>query len=156
MQNLGLAPSPAPAAARPEVTAALTRGVMRLFWDLGFAPMPEFRLPNGRRADVVGLDQRGRIVIAEVKSCQADFETDGKWEDYLGYCDLFYFAVVEGFPQLLLPACEGLILADGFGGAIVREGPERPLAGARRKSLTLRYARQASARLAFAHDDAGE
>lgn len=145
-----------PAPARPDVTAALTRGVTRLFWDLGFAPMAEFRLPNGRRADVVGLDPKGRLVIAEVKSCQADFDADAKWTEYLGFCDLFYFAVARDFPLDLLPGGEGLILADAFGGAVVREGPARPLAAARRKTLTLRYARQAAARLAFVHEEPGE
>ncbi|MEQ8937054.1 MAG: MmcB family DNA repair protein [Amphiplicatus sp.] len=153
MQNLSLDFGPLPAAARPDVTAALTRGTTRLFWDLGLAPMAEFRLPNGRRADVVGLDQKGRIVIAEVKSCQADFDADSKWAEYLPFCDLFYFAVGRDFPLELLPSDEGLIIADAFGGAIMREGPERPLAAARRKALTLRYARQASARLAFVREE---
>ncbi|MEE2690073.1 MAG: DNA repair putative endonuclease MmcB [Pseudomonadota bacterium] len=156
MQNLYLDPGPLPAPARPDVTLALTRGATRLFWDLGFAPMAEFRLPNGRRADIVGLDQKGRVAIAEVKSCQADFEADSKWTDYLPFCDIFYFAVGRDFPLDLLPTEEGLIIADAFGGAVMREGPERPLAAARRKALTLRYARQAAARIAFVHEDMGE
>src|SRR5690606_37245377 len=97
--------------ARPDVTLALTRGVSRLFRDLGLAPMAEFRLPNGRRADMAGLCPKGRLVIAEIKSCEADFAADGKWEDYLGFCDEFYFAVTADFPRDLLPAAEGLILA---------------------------------------------
>ncbi|SNT68177.1 MmcB family DNA repair protein [Amphiplicatus metriothermophilus] len=140
------APDGAPGAARPDVTAALTRGVARLFAELGLAPLAEFRLPNGRRADLAGLDRAGRLVFAEIKSCQADFEADAKWTDYLGYCDAFYFAVGRDFPAGLLPAGEGLILADAFGGAIMRAAPERPLAPARRRALTLRFARQAAAR----------
>ncbi|HNR76414.1 MAG TPA: MmcB family DNA repair protein [Parvularculaceae bacterium] len=135
--------------ARPDVTLALTRGVSRLFRDLGLAPMAEFRLPNGRRADMAGLCPKGRLVIAEIKSCEADFAADGKWEDYLGFCDEFYFAVTADFPRDLLPAAEGLILADGFGGAIVRSSVERSMAPARRKAITLRFARQAAARTAF-------
>lgn len=131
---------------RPDVTAALTRGVARLFFDLGFAPLPEFTLANGRRADMIGLDSGGRFIIAEVKSCRADFEADEKWADYLDYCDAFYFAVASDFPQDLLPAAEGLIIADAFGGAILRQPAERPLAAARRKAVTLRYARQAAIR----------
>lgn len=131
---------------RPDVTAALTRGVARLFVSLGLAPLAEFRLPNGRRADLAGLDPKGRLVFAEIKSCQADYEADGKWADYLGYCDAFYFAVACEFPRDLLPAEEGLIVADGYGGAILRQSQERPLAPARRKAITLRFARQAASR----------
>lgn len=150
MQNLSLeAPDREFPPARPDVTTALTRGVVRLFADLGLVSLPEFRLPNGRRADVAGLDRSGRLVIAEVKSCQADFDADTKWTDYLGYCDAFYFAVASDFPLALLPVEEGLIIADAYGGAVIRESQERALAAARRKALTLRFARQAAARVVF-------
>ena len=142
-------------ARRSDVTATLTRGVSRLFRDLGLSPMAEFRLPNGRRADMAGLCSKGRIVIAEIKSCEADFAADGKWEDYLPFCDEFYFAVGSDFPRALLPCTEGLIVADGFGGAIVREAVTRDLAGARRKAVTLRFARQAAARTAFILEEGG-
>ena len=141
--------------ARPDVTEALTRGVLRLFRDMGLAPMAEFRLPNGRRADMAGLCPKGRLVIAEIKSCEADFSADGKWEDYLAFCDDYYFAVNADFPRTLLPAAEGLIIADGFGGAVVRPGVGRSLAPARRKALTLRFARQAAARTAFILEEYG-
>lgn len=142
--------------ARPGVTSALTRGVSRLFRDLGLAPMAEFRLPNGRRADLAGLCQKGRLVIAEIKSCEADFAADEKWEDYLGFCDEFYFAVSAGFPRELLPQDEGLIVADGFGGAIIRPSIERTMAPPRRKAITLRFARQAAARAAFILEEFGK
>lgn len=139
--------------ARPDVTAMLTRGVARLFRDLGLSPLVEFRLPNGRRADVAGLCIKGRVVIAEIKSCEADFAADGKWADYLPFCDEFYFAVGSDFPRQLLPPGEGLIVADGFGGAVVRASPARAMAAARRKAITLRFARQAAARAAFLADE---
>ena len=132
--------------ARPDRTLALTRGVTRLFLDLGLSPLCEFRLANGRRGDVVGIDRKGKLVIAEVKSCRADFEVDQKWPDYLDYCDLFYFAVDPDFPRDLLPEEEGLIIADDYGAAIARAAIERPLNAARRKAVTLRFARQASMR----------
>lgn len=134
---------------RPEITAALTRGVCRMFRDLGYAPLEEFKLANSRRADIAALDRRGRLAIIEVKSCQADFESDMKWAEYLGYCDAFYFAVDRAFPRALLPESEGLILADAWGGAILREAENRPMNAARRKAVTLRFARQAAARLAY-------
>ncbi|MGE0181605.1 MAG: MmcB family DNA repair protein [Parvularculaceae bacterium] len=151
--NDDVAPAPC---ARPDVTASLTRGVSRLFRDLGLAPMAEFRLPNGRRADMAGLCPKGRLVIAEIKSCEADFAADEKWEDYLGFCDAFYFAVNADFPRDLLPDGEGLIIADGFGGAIVRDPVERSMAAARRKAITLRFARQAAARTAFILEEMGK
>lgn len=133
--------------ARPDQTAIITRGVMRLFLDLGWSPLAEFKLANGRRADVAGLDRRGRVIIAEVKSCRADFEVDQKWPDYLDFCDEFFFAVDQSFPVELLPESEGLIFADGFGAQIQRAAPERSLAPARRKAVTLRFARQAARRI---------
>lgn len=153
MKNL-LADADLPAAtlSRPDQTLVLTRGVARLFRDLGLAPLPEFSMPNGRRADIAGLDPKGRLVIAEIKSCQADFDADDKWRDYLPFCDSFFFAVAEGFPRDILPDAEGLIIADGFGGAVVRAAVDRPLAPARRKAVILRFARQAAARAAYAVD----
>lgn len=133
--------------ARPDRTLSLTRGVTRLFLDMGFSPLCEFRLANGRRADVAALDRRGRLTIAEVKSCKADFEVDDKWPEYLEYCDQFYFAVDPAFPQEILPATEGLIVADEYGAAISRPAEDRPLIAARRKAVTLRFARQAAARI---------
>jgi len=141
---------------RPDITLALTRGVSRLFRDLGLAPMAEFRLPNGRRADIAGLCPKGRLVIAEIKSCEADFTADEKWEDYLGFCDEFYFAVNADFPRRLLPEAEGLIIADGFGGAVIRPSVDRAMAAARRKAIILRFARQAAVRTAFVLEEIGK
>lgn len=158
MQNVIRLPVPENVApgARPEITTALTRGVSRLFRDLGLAPLAEFRLPNGRRADMAGLCPKGRLIFAEVKSCEADFTADGKWSDYLGFCDEFYFAVGGDFPRILLPETEGLIVADGFGGAIIRPAAPRAMAAARRKAITLRFARQAAARTAYILEEACE
>jgi hypothetical protein len=46
-----------------------------------------------------------------------------------------------------LPAEAGLIVADRYDAAIVREAAHRPLAPARRKSEVLRFARRAARRL---------
>lgn len=140
-------------AARPDRTLALTKGVMRLFSDMGLTPIAEFKLANGRRADVAALDRRGAITIAEVKSCRADFEIDQKWPEYLDFCDRFYFAVDPGFPVDLLPQGEGLIMADAYGAMIARIAAERPLVAARRKAVTLRFARQAARRALLAQND---
>ncbi|MBN8551269.1 MAG: DNA repair putative endonuclease MmcB [Caulobacterales bacterium] len=131
---------------RPVVTEAVTRGAARALGDLGFASLLEVRLPNGRRADVMALGARGEIAICEVKSSIEDFRADQKWGDYLPYCDAYYFAVAPEFPQDVLPDEPGLIVADGFGGAVVRPAGTSPLAPARRKALTLAFARLAALR----------
>ena len=131
---------------RPETTGLVTRGAARLMIDLGYAPLLEVGLPNGRRADVMALGPRGEIVICEVKSGPEDYLTDRKWGEYLPFCDRFYFAVAPEFPRDLLPPEPGLIVADAFGGAVVREPEPTPLAGARRKALTLAFARLAAGR----------
>lgn len=131
---------------RPAVTATVTRGAARLMTDLGFSPLLEVRLPNGRRADVMALGSRGEIAICEVKSSREDFLCDQKWGDYLPFCDAYYFAVAPEFPMDILPDEPGLIVADGFGGAVVRPATPSPLAPARRKALTLAFARLAALR----------
>jgi hypothetical protein len=132
---------------RPEITAALARGITRVMRDHGNASILEAPLANGRRADVMALGPQGEIWIIETKSCEADFTVDQKWPDYLEYCDRFFFGVTEDFPQHLLPQDAGLIVADGFGGAMLRQGPLTPLAPARRKALLLQFARLAAYRL---------
>jgi hypothetical protein len=122
----------------------IARGVSRLFVDLGLSPITEFTLASGRRVDVAGLGPKGEFVFVEIKSCLADFRADRKWQDYLDYCDRFYFAVMQDFPLDILPADQGLIIADRFGGGVVRESAESRLNGSRRKALTLRFARAAA------------
>ncbi len=134
-------------AERDAATAAVTRGAMRLLGSLGFAAIAELDLPSGRRADLLGLGADGEVVIVEVKSGAEDFRADLKWPDYRAYADRLYFAVDERFPMELLPADVGVIVADGFGGAVVRPARVRKLAPARRKALTLRAARAAAQRL---------
>ena len=131
---------------RPQVTTAVTRGAARLMIDTGYAPLLEVRLPNGRRADVMALGPRGEIAICEVKSSREDYLCDRKWGDYLPFCDAYYFAVAPEFPIDILPDEPGLIVADGFGGAVVRPATLSPLAPARRKALTLAFARLSAMR----------
>jgi hypothetical protein len=133
---------------RPETTATVTRGAARFLTSLGYAPLAEVCLPNGRRADLMALGRKGEILIVEVKSSVEDFRTDQKWHEYQPYCDAFAFAVAPEFPREILPQEPGLIVADGFGGAILREAPVAPLAGARRKALTVAFGRLAALRAA--------
>lgn len=136
-----------PPLTRPDITLALARGVTRLLADHGLASVLEVPLANGRRADVMALSGSGEIWIVETKSCLADYAVDCKWPDYMEFCDRFYFAVPPEFPHQTIPDDVGLIVADGFGGAILRESPAHTLAGARRKAVTLLFARLAAQRL---------
>lgn len=131
---------------RTETTGAVTRGVARLLAAMGRAPLLEVGLPNGRRADVMALGPRGELTLVEVKSGPEDFRADHKWTEYLSYCDAFYFAVAPEFPREILPEEPGLIVADAFDGAVLRPAPSLVLAPARRKALTLAFARLAALR----------
>lgn len=140
---------------RQSATAAdIQRGVQRVLHQHGFASLTEFPLANGRRADVIGLNESGEIWIIEIKSSLEDFRADQKWPDYREFSDRLFFAVKTDFPREVLPEDTGLILADRFGGEIVRPSPEAKLAGARRKTLTLRIARIGAMRLTIATNPA--
>lgn len=149
---LGAASSPPQDGRQSEAAGDIARGVARLLRTHGFVAVPELTLPNGRRADIMGLGKNGAIWILEVKSCPADFRADNKWPEYQEFCDRFFFAVAPDFPVEILPAETGLVLADRFGGEIERQADEAPIPAARRKSLTLRFARIAAERLSLLHD----
>jgi hypothetical protein len=125
----------------------LARGVCRMFTQRGFASLTEFSTRDGLRMDVLALGKKGEIWCVEVKSSRADYLSDRKWEGYLGWCDRFFFAVPESFPDELLPFEHGLIRADAYGADILRWGPEERLAAARRKAMTLQFARNAAQRV---------
>ena len=126
---------------------AIARGTSRCLLAHGFARIPELTLANGRRADLIAINEKGAIWIVEIKSSLADFRADQKWTDYRDYCDRFFFAVAPEFPRDVLPVDAGLIVADGYGGEIVRPATDATLAGARRKEITQRFARVAALRL---------
>jgi len=125
----------------------ILRGVARALGAADQAVLAEVPLANGRRADLVALDRSGTISLVEIKSGRADFLADRKWQDYLDYCDRFYFAVAAGFPLELLPPEEGLILADRFAGEVARGAQLRCLGAARRKAMLIRFARVSAGRL---------
>lgn len=126
--------------------AAVQRGVCRLLVDMGFSPLTELSLRTGRRVDVAAINAKGEIIVVEIKSSVADFRADGKWAEYLDHCDRFYFAVPPDFPYEILPEETGLILADRFGGDVMRAAPHDPVPAARRKAVTLLFARSAAQR----------
>lgn len=87
-----------------------------------------------------------------MKSCVADFRTDQKWEEYRAHCDRLFFAVDCDFPQHVIPEDAGLMVVDGYGGAILREAIPHPLVAASRKAVMLRIARISSSRLSAIND----
>jgi len=129
---------------RDAVTREVCRGTGRLLRAMNFSVVNELVLANGRRADIAAISAAGDIWIVEVKSCFDDLRVDAKWPEYREFCDALFFAVNPGFPVDVLPADTGLILADRYGGEIVRQAPEHRLVAARRKAVTLRYARAAA------------
>lgn len=138
----------------PLVTAQdVARGVSRWLWRGGITPLTEVPLANGRRADVLGLGDDGRLTLVEIKVSLADLRGDLKWPEYLDYCDRYYWAVPVGFPVAALdgdcfqPNRAGLITGDRWDAAELRPAAWMPMPAARRKSETLRFARRAAQRL---------
>lgn len=137
----------------PLIAADVARGVARLFFRQDLIALCEVPLGNGRRADIMALDAKGCVTIVEIKVSKADLRGDMKWRDYLDYCDRFFWAVPSGFgldpfdEEWFLPETCGLIVADRYDAATLREPALRPLAAARRKTETLRFARRAAQRL---------
>ena len=131
----------------PERTLQVTRGTGRLLRSMGYGVVQEFSLRTGRRVDLFALAADGTMTAVEVKTSVVDFRGDGKWPEYLAWCDAFYFAVPADFPQELVPDSCGLIVADAWDGAILRPSPPLRLAPARRRHLLLRFGLSASGRL---------
>ncbi|WP_416348439.1 MmcB family DNA repair protein [Gemmobacter sp.] len=133
--------SPAPL---PRPGQILARGVCRALVDLGFAPLTEHVPAPGLRVDVMALGPKGEIWVVECKSSRVDFTSDRKWQGYLDWCDRYFWAVDQAFPVDLLPEGTGLIMADAWGGEVLRLPPEHRLAGARRVAVTRGFARAAA------------
>jgi hypothetical protein len=144
------------------VAGDVARGVSRLFLRHDLTAIAEVPLGNGRRADLLALCPKGIITIVEIKVSRADLLGDGKWPDYLDYCDRYFWAVPQGFDLTLfdrsdlMPERAGLIVADRYDAAILREPATSMLAPARRKVETLRFARRAARRLLISLEDEDE
>ncbi|GAD48873.1 hypothetical protein NT2_04_02860 [Caenibius tardaugens NBRC 16725] len=137
---------------------AVARGIARLFARNNIWCLPEMPLRNGRRADLMGLDEKGRIVIVEIKVARADLLGDAKWPDYLDFCDRFFWGLPPHLdrscleqPEFLPERC-GVIVADGYDAEILRPAPSLALAAARRKVEVERLARTALRRAVLSAD----
>jgi hypothetical protein len=140
------------------VAADVVRGICRLFARNDIWCLPEMPLRCGRRADLMGIDGKGHVIIVEVKVSRADLLGDAKWTDYLDYCDRFYWGLAPALDRACLetdafmPDCCGVIVADGYDAEILRPAPTRKLAPARRKVETERLARASLRRLVTGAD----
>lgn len=131
----------------------VARGLARLFHRQSLTVLCEVPLPNGRRADMVAIDGKGQISIVEIKVSKADLLADGKWPDYLDWCDRFYWALSPALDPGLIagppwqPERCGLIIADRYDAVILRDAADHMLAPSRRRSELLRIGRLAMRRM---------
>ena len=130
----------------------VARGASRLLLAEGYSPILEFTLPNGRRLDVAAIGPGGEMLGVEIKVALADLRGDTKWPEYLDYCDLFYFAIPPDFPPEHVPHQTGLMVADRYGGEIVKAAEAQSLHASRRKAVTVSFANVAAARLSTVLD----
>ena len=141
---------PIPASSPDERAAqAVARGICRLFARNDIWCLSEMPLRSNRRADLMGIDPKGQIVIVEIKVSKTDLLGDAKWPDYLDHCDRFYWGLAAKLDRACMeteafrPECCGLIVADGYDAEIIRPAPTRPLNAARRKAEIERLGRAA-------------
>ncbi len=148
MSSAPLSPTDSQALAAGEVA----RGIGRLFARNDIWCLAEVPLKNGRRADLMGIDAKGLIVIVEIKVARADLLGDAKWPDYLDFCDRFYWGLPPHLDRAPLesdayrPQTCGVIVADGYDAEILRPAALEPLAAARRKTQVEHLARIAMRR----------
>lgn len=142
----------------PTDAKGVARGIARLFGRNDIWCLPEMPLRNGRRADLMGVDAKGQIVIVEIKVSRADLLGDNKWPDYLDFCDRFYWGLPTGLDiapldqEAFMPDRCGVIVADGYDAEIIRPARSHALAAARRKTEMERLARASMRRQVMAAD----
>ena len=111
----------------------VARGIRRLFARNDIWCVEEMALKNNRRADLMGIDARGSVIIVEIKVARGDLLGDNKWPDYLDFCDRFFWGVPPGLDRSPLeseaysPERCGVIVADGYDAEILRQAPLEPL-----------------------------
>lgn len=142
----------APLPDSPSGARDVARGICRLFARNDIWCLAEVPTRNARRADLMGIDAKGLVVIVEIKVARGDLLGDSKWPDYLDFCDRFYWGLPPGLDRAPLdtgafrPETCGVIVADGYDAEIIRPAALEPLAAARRKVEVERLARIAMRR----------
>lgn len=120
---------------RPDRTAFLTEAVQHYWIDKRYSCHVELGLikHGNLRADVFCLNTKCDMIITEVKSCWADFNTDKKWHKYLPFCMRMYFvideALFESHGEKIIGRIKdegcGLIVVNKFGSAFVKSNAKR-------------------------------
>ena len=145
--------APLDASTAPLIAGDVVRGVCRMLLRHDIVAIAEVPLDGGRRADLMGIGPKGELIIIEVKVSRADLLGDGKWTDYLPHCDRFYWAVPAGFDasplegEAFLPARAGVIVADRYDAAIVRDAALVAMPATARRKCTTALARRAARRV---------
>ena len=134
----------------------LARGMARHLTGLGFVSLEEFPPIKGLRVALLALGRKSEIWIIECKSSREDFMSDEKWQNYLPWCDQYFWAVPTDFPVDILPEQTGVFWADGYDAELMRDAPISTLSPARRKSIIHRFACPAARRLAVLRDPAAQ
>tara|TARA_B100001057_G_C22240124_1_gene715427 strand:- start:9 stop:443 length:435 start_codon:yes stop_codon:yes gene_type:complete len=125
----------------------IARGVIRHFAQIGLSSLSEFSPAKGLRVDIITLGMSNEIWIVECKSGQSDFKSDKKWQNYLEWCDRYFWAVDANFPIDILPTQTGLIIADAYDASIIREAPLNKLSPVRQRKIIKLMAASACNRL---------
>ena len=124
----------------------MTRGVCRLFQNLGFGTLTEFKLSNGRRVDVMAVDRNGDFVIVESKVQSRTIVRTGNGTN-TWYSANVSILPAGWFPVEIMPDDCGLIVADPYDAAVRRESTAKKLNANRKRRQLIRFALAASDRL---------
>jgi len=142
----------------PSSARDVARGISRLFARNDIWCLPEMPLRGGKRADLMGIDAQGHVIIVEIKVSRADLLGDTKWTEYLDFCDRFYWGLAPDLDRAclqggaFLPDRCGVLVGDGYDAEIVRPAPLLQMAAARRKVEVARLARASLRRMVNAAD----
>ncbi len=134
-------------------TQRITDAIARSYYEQGDGVLREFKLKNRRRVDLVTINEKGWIIIIEIKSSPEDFLSDKKWGEYIDWADQFYFGVAHNFPIGILPKEHGIITTDGFDVYQVQTSPVQKLNGSRRNSLIRKMAKASMRRIEQERND---
>ena len=134
-------------------TQRITDAIARFFFGQGDGVLREFKLKNRRRVDLVTINEKGWIIIIEIKSSPEDFLSDKKWGEYIDWADQFYFGVAHNFPISILPKEHGIITTDGFDVYQAQPSPIHKLNGSRRNNLICKMAKVSMRRIEQERND---
>ena len=134
-------------------TQRITDAIARSYHEQGDGVLRELKLKNRRRVDLVITNDKGWIIIIEIKSSPEDFLSDKKWSEYIEWADQFYFGVAHNFPIGILPKEHGIITTDGFDVYQAQPSPVQKINGSRRNNLIRKIAKASMRRIEQERND---